>query len=98
MAKGSEAISMEMFYRETGINPDRVDVFAGMAFVDAVERGEPPANPSTIVKAWIEADGPDAARGLAVDARVGLGVVAEVASGKIFENFVNEFFRNRRAG
>lgn len=37
-------------------------VLSGMAVVDAVERGEPPANPSTIVKAWIEADGPDAAR------------------------------------
>lgn len=37
-------------------------VISGMAFVDALERGEPPANPSTIVKAWIEADGPDAAR------------------------------------
>ena len=37
-------------------------VLSGMNFVDAVERGEPPANPSTIVKAWIEQDGPDAAR------------------------------------
>lgn len=37
-------------------------VLSGMSFVDAVERGEPPANPSTIVKAWIEKDGPDAAR------------------------------------
>ncbi|MFM7027369.1 MAG: peptidylprolyl isomerase [Chakrabartia sp.] len=37
-------------------------VLSGMAYVDALERGEPPANPSSIVKAWIEADGPDAAR------------------------------------
>jgi len=35
---------------------------SGMQFVDAINRGEPPATPSTIVKAWIEADGPDAAR------------------------------------
>jgi peptidylprolyl isomerase len=35
-------------------------VMSGMNFVDAVERGEPPANPSRIVKAWIEADGPNA--------------------------------------
>ena len=35
-------------------------LLGGMAYVDAVARGEPPANPSTIVKAWIEADGPDA--------------------------------------
>jgi cyclophilin family peptidyl-prolyl cis-trans isomerase len=37
-------------------------VIAGIQFVDAVERGEPPAVPSKIVKAWIEADGPSAAR------------------------------------
>jgi cyclophilin family peptidyl-prolyl cis-trans isomerase len=37
-------------------------VVSGMNFADAVERGEPPANPSKIVKAWIEADGPNAAR------------------------------------
>jgi cyclophilin family peptidyl-prolyl cis-trans isomerase len=37
-------------------------VISGMAFVDAVERGEPPATPSRIVKAWIAADGPNAAR------------------------------------
>jgi len=35
-------------------------LLGGMAFVDAVPRGEPPAAPATIVKAWIEADGPDA--------------------------------------
>lgn len=37
-------------------------VVGGMNFVDAVERGEPPAVPSKIVRAWIEADGPNAAR------------------------------------
>jgi cyclophilin family peptidyl-prolyl cis-trans isomerase len=37
-------------------------VVSGMNFVDAVERGEPPANPSKIVKAYIEADGPNAAK------------------------------------
>ncbi len=37
-------------------------VVSGMNFVDMVERGEPPANPSKIVRAWIEADGPNAAR------------------------------------
>ena len=36
-------------------------VVSGMNFADAVERGEPPANPSKIVHAWIEADGPNAA-------------------------------------
>ncbi len=37
-------------------------VTTGMEFVDAVARGEPPANPSKIIHAWIEADGPNAAR------------------------------------
>ena len=37
-------------------------VLNGMKFVDAVEKGEPPANPSKIVHAWIEADGPNAPR------------------------------------
>lgn len=37
-------------------------VVSGMAFVDAIERGEPPANPSRIIKAWIAADGPNAPR------------------------------------
>ena len=37
-------------------------VTQGMNFVDAVARGEPPATPSTIVRAWIEADGANAAR------------------------------------
>ncbi|OYY66048.1 MAG: peptidylprolyl isomerase [Sphingomonas sp. 28-62-11] len=33
-------------------------VLEGMAYVDAIERGEPPANPSRIVHAYIAADGP----------------------------------------
>jgi peptidylprolyl isomerase len=33
----------------------------GMAFVDKIELGEPPANPSKIIHAWIQADGPNAA-------------------------------------
>jgi cyclophilin family peptidyl-prolyl cis-trans isomerase len=37
-------------------------VIGGMQFVDAIERGEPPAAPSKIVRAWIEVDGPDAPR------------------------------------
>lgn len=37
-------------------------LIAGMEFVDAVERGEPPATPSKIVKAWIEGDGRNAPR------------------------------------
>ncbi len=37
-------------------------VIAGMQFVDLIERGEPPATPSRIVKAWIEGDGPNAPR------------------------------------
>ena len=37
-------------------------VVSGMNFVDAIELGEPPANPSKIVRTWIEADGPNAAR------------------------------------
>ena len=32
-------------------------VVSGMSYVDAIERGEPPANPSRIVRASIEADG-----------------------------------------
>ncbi len=35
-------------------------VTQGMAFVDKIEMGEPPANPSKIVRAWMEVDGPDA--------------------------------------
>lgn len=37
-------------------------VVSGMNFVDAIERGEPPAAPSKIVKAYIESDGPNAAK------------------------------------
>ncbi len=37
-------------------------VVQGMQYVDMVERGEPPANPSKIVHAWIEADGANAPR------------------------------------
>jgi cyclophilin family peptidyl-prolyl cis-trans isomerase len=37
-------------------------VISGMEFVDPIERGEPPTNPSRILKAWIEADGPNAPR------------------------------------
>jgi len=37
-------------------------VVSGMSFVDAIEPGEPPANPSKIVRTWIEADGPNATR------------------------------------
>ncbi|WP_294043391.1 peptidylprolyl isomerase [Sphingomonas sp.] len=33
-------------------------VISGMEYVDSVERGEPPANPSTIVHAYIAADNP----------------------------------------
>lgn len=37
-------------------------VMSGMQFVDAIERGEPPLNPSKVTHAWIGADGPDAPR------------------------------------
>jgi cyclophilin family peptidyl-prolyl cis-trans isomerase len=33
-------------------------VLSGMEYVDAIEKGEPPANPSKIVRASMEADGP----------------------------------------
>lgn len=35
-------------------------IISGIQFVDAVERGEPPATPSKIVRAWVEGDGPNA--------------------------------------
>ena len=35
-------------------------VISGMQYVDAVHRGEPPADPSTIVHAYIAADNPPA--------------------------------------
>jgi peptidylprolyl isomerase len=37
-------------------------VTQGMEFIDAIAKGEPPANPSKIVRAWIEADGPNAVK------------------------------------
>jgi cyclophilin family peptidyl-prolyl cis-trans isomerase len=37
-------------------------VTQGMQYVDVIAKGEPPANPSTIVHAYIEADGPNAPR------------------------------------
>ena len=37
-------------------------VVSGMPYVDLIERGEPPANPAKVVKAWIEADGENAPR------------------------------------
>ena len=37
-------------------------VLSGMQYVDVIERGEPPAAPSKIVKAWLESDGRDAKR------------------------------------
>ena len=37
-------------------------VISGMQFVDLIERGEPPAAPSRMVKAYIESDGEGAAR------------------------------------
>ena len=33
-------------------------VLSGMEFVDAIERGEPPANPSRILRAYVAADNP----------------------------------------
>ena len=36
-------------------------VISGMQFVDAINRGEPPAEPSRIVKAFIQSDGENAA-------------------------------------
>jgi len=36
-------------------------VVSGMEFVDLIERGEPPATPSTIVRAWLQSDGAPAA-------------------------------------
>jgi peptidylprolyl isomerase len=35
-------------------------VISGMQYVDAIEKGEPPANPTRIVKAWIQSDGENA--------------------------------------
>ncbi|MEK6636565.1 MAG: peptidylprolyl isomerase [Pseudomonadota bacterium] len=35
-------------------------VLSGMQYVDAIERGEPPAAPSKVVKAWLASDGKNA--------------------------------------
>jgi peptidylprolyl isomerase len=35
-------------------------VISGMQYVDAIEKGEPPANPSRIIRAWIQGDGENA--------------------------------------
>jgi cyclophilin family peptidyl-prolyl cis-trans isomerase len=37
-------------------------VLSGMQYVDTIERGEPPAAPSKIVKAWLASDGKNAQR------------------------------------
>lgn len=37
-------------------------VLSGMQYVDAIERGEPPAAPSKVVKAWLASDGKNAQR------------------------------------
>jgi cyclophilin family peptidyl-prolyl cis-trans isomerase len=52
---------------------------SGMEFVDAIARGEPPVNPSKIIHAWMESDGPNAARvPLVVPAPVAAAPVAPV--------------------
>jgi cyclophilin family peptidyl-prolyl cis-trans isomerase len=35
-------------------------VISGMQYVDLIEKGEPPANPSRILRAWIQSDGENA--------------------------------------
>ena len=45
-------------------------VISGMEYVDAIERGEPPANPSRIVHAYIAADRPPEYVNASVTARV----------------------------
>ena len=70
-------------------------VISGMAYVDLIEKGEPPANPSKIVKAFMAAEGPsaaaaappaeqarDAASAQAVDAAVAVEEAARQAEGK----------------
>ncbi len=54
-------------------------VVSGMEFVDLIERGEPPATPSRIVKAWIESDGPNAARQALVEEPTEAAVAASPA-------------------
>ena len=54
-------------------------VLEGMQYVDAVERGEPPANPSRIVHAYIAADNPPAYQAASVAAApVDLGPPVEM--------------------
>lgn len=48
-------------------------VIDGMAFVDTIERGEPPANPSRIVHAYIAADNPPAYVATPAPVPTGLG-------------------------
>ncbi|MBD8546353.1 peptidylprolyl isomerase [Sphingomonas sp. CFBP 8760] len=48
-------------------------VIDGMAFVDTIERGEPPANPSRIVHAYIAADNPPAYVAAPAPVPTGLG-------------------------
>jgi len=48
-------------------------VIDGMQYVDAIERGEPPANPSRIVHAYIAADNPPAYAAGAAAAAANLG-------------------------
>ena len=54
-------------------------VISGMEFVDTVERGEPPANPSTILHAYIAADNPPAYTPAPPPAPVVLPAVTAVA-------------------
>ena len=51
------------------------NVIDGMQYVDGIERGEPPANPTRIVHAWIAADSPPAYQAPAPAPRPNLGVV-----------------------
>ena len=48
-------------------------VIDGMQYVDAIERGEPPANPTRVVRAYIAADNPPAYTPAAAPAPVTLG-------------------------
>jgi peptidylprolyl isomerase len=48
-------------------------VMDGMQHVDAIERGEPPANPSRILRAYIASDNPPAYQPMAVAPAAGLG-------------------------
>ncbi len=51
----SPNLSLDQHYTVVG------RVIAGMAYVDLIEKGEPPANPTRIVRAWIGAPPADAA-------------------------------------